>query len=270
MLQINQSILCNKVKKYAEQLQTCFGIDKFLYNHMTLDGDFFAVSNQPEFYEYYYLNNFYKYSPFYRHPDNFDSCVVFPGFIPYKRKEYIDNLMTKKFGWPAENMMLILKKEKNAIHKFLFCTKLHTKPAFNFYLNNLNLLQCFCDYFKTEMSHYHKEVNDYTINIGKLIGSEFNQINPIVPKNNDQKKIFLQSMGVPSMDASNFSSLSSQEKACLQWIFRGRSLKETAKKMHLSPRTVEHYLESIKGKLGCLTRTELLDHLHYLELMGQL
>jgi DNA-binding CsgD family transcriptional regulator len=57
---------------------------------------------------------------------------------------------------------------------------------------------------------------------------------------------------------SNFS-LSRQQIECLLWLIKGMTIKQIAKKMNLSPRTIESYLEVIKKKLHCSSRTELIE-----------
>lgn len=42
-------------------------------------------------------------------------------------------------------------------------------------------------------------------------------------------------------------------------LLLGRTCKETARAMQLSPRTIEYYIRNMKAKLSCHTRSELLD-----------
>lgn len=51
--------------------------------------------------------------------------------------------------------------------------------------------------------------------------------------------------------------LSKKQNQCLNLLVQGLKIKEIAKQMHLSPRTIEHYLEAIKAKLNCSSRAEL-------------
>ena len=56
-----------------------------------------------------------------------------------------------------------------------------------------------------------------------------------------------------------FQSLTERQTDCLYHLVRGLSIKEIARKLELSPRTVEHYLDSVKNKLNCNSRSELID-----------
>ncbi len=61
-----------------------------------------------------------------------------------------------------------------------------------------------------------------------------------------------------SVDPRILIPLSKQQTACIQELALGGSNKSIAKKLGLSPRTVEHYLEATKQKLNCETRSELV------------
>lgn len=52
--------------------------------------------------------------------------------------------------------------------------------------------------------------------------------------------------------------LSKQQNICLSLLAQGMTTKEIAKQMRLSPRTVDHYIETIKDKLNCNTRSKLI------------
>lgn len=60
------------------------------------------------------------------------------------------------------------------------------------------------------------------------------------------------------------SYLSKRENDCLYHYSRGKTTREIAVILNLSKRTVEHYLENIKNKLGVTTKSELIDKiLHF-------
>jgi steroid delta-isomerase-like uncharacterized protein len=53
------------------------------------------------------------------------------------------------------------------------------------------------------------------------------------------------------------SLLTKRERECLECLLRGKTAKETATILGLSPRTVESYIETIKRKLKCSNKGEL-------------
>lgn len=53
--------------------------------------------------------------------------------------------------------------------------------------------------------------------------------------------------------------LTQRETECLCYLVRGKTAKSIAQLLKLSPRTVEYYLDNIKNKLGCRTKSQLIE-----------
>lgn len=60
------------------------------------------------------------------------------------------------------------------------------------------------------------------------------------------------------LDNANDPTLTKRQSDCLLYLVQGLSLKQIGKKLKLSPRTVEHYLDAVKFKLNCGSRAELI------------
>ena len=56
-------------------------------------------------------------------------------------------------------------------------------------------------------------------------------------------------------------TIADREMECLFYTAGGRTAKEIAKQLALSPRTVEHYLENLKTKFNCSSKTDLRNKL---------
>lgn len=55
------------------------------------------------------------------------------------------------------------------------------------------------------------------------------------------------------------TSLSQRQSECLFLLLRGKTAKDIAKALNLSPRTVEAYIEQLKYKLSCTTKQDLIE-----------
>jgi len=53
--------------------------------------------------------------------------------------------------------------------------------------------------------------------------------------------------------------LSKRQKECLYLLVRGKSNKEIAKILHLSPRTVEEHVNEVKSKMSCSTKSQVIE-----------
>lgn len=61
-----------------------------------------------------------------------------------------------------------------------------------------------------------------------------------------------------AVEPSILTPLSPQQTDCLKELAMGFGIKKIGKNLGLSPRTVEHYLNNLKIKLGCKSRSELI------------
>jgi DNA-binding NarL/FixJ family response regulator len=60
--------------------------------------------------------------------------------------------------------------------------------------------------------------------------------------------------------ASPVEMLTNRELQVFEMLGQGSSVREIARRLHLSPKTVERYRENLKHKLGLNSASELLRH----------
>lgn len=155
----------------------------------------------------------------------------------------------RKMLYHMDHGMILVRHQKNYLETCCFSGLLEKKPLYNLFMNQQKLFSSFMDHFIASMDRkIHAHLDE-----GFLIS--------------EVKK----SWGIAQDDSSDFTHLaalcgykkllllSSQEKRCLILLKEGHSYPAIGKTMHLSPRTIEHYLESIKNKLGVDTRPELCE-----------
>jgi len=56
-----------------------------------------------------------------------------------------------------------------------------------------------------------------------------------------------------------FKNLTVRETECLCYLIRGNTAKETARRMALSPKTVEYYISNIKIKWTCYSKADIIE-----------
>ena len=54
-------------------------------------------------------------------------------------------------------------------------------------------------------------------------------------------------------------SFSKREIECLYYLMKGKTARETSIHLNLSPRTVEYYLDTLKEKLACRKKSEIIE-----------
>lgn len=140
--------------------------------------------------------------------------------------------------------------ERNARYVDYYCFGADAKKfsiVNNFYLVNLDLLQNYGHYFKEKanllIDHFEKD---------KIILSNTIEIDDSALTN----QFYL-------------SNLSNRQLQCANLLLEGNTVKEIAAYLNLSPRTIETYIDHLKHKLNCHTKTDLIVKLTKLKLVNQ-
>lgn len=210
------------------------GMTTFNYYKNYFDGSTIRLSTNREWTEHYFKKNYINTS-------NTPPLSYFKKTLNYFIWLIDDSpemLVDSAMNFNIANGISIAVKNKDSIEFFCFATELKNTAIVNFYLNNLDLLHQYCRIFKEKGE-------------GMLKVAEKNKIitNDTIIKANELKK---------TMIDSSFPVLSNQQHICVQLLLKGRTLKQIAKEMSLSVRTVEAYIKNIKLKMGCKNTIELI------------
>lgn len=136
---------------------------------------------------------------------------------------------------------------------FAFGNKYDTDATTSFYFNNLDLLQKFIFYFKKESEQLFKQAEKNRFNTPVIMKVPSLQAYlKKISRINDEKRIDFQ-----AAISDKVLPLTKQQLNCLSYFVYGKTAKEIAKILHLSPRTIESHLNDVKNKLQCASKSEL-------------
>lgn len=271
LLGFYRSPLSDKLKKTAAPLQECFGIDGFAYSLITPKGKFYQICNQPTLSEFYFSNKFYKSNPLIHHPASYCTSTFFLSDLEDGTFKAHQQIMEKEFGCGEERVLAMYKKQGQNGQLFLFFTTNKNFTAIPNFLSNLPLLDKFCFYFLSEWRNDFKKLDRFALNIPEILGQNQFRCNPITNSYSAESKIkrkFLHKLGIVSHLEEPMPQLSTREHECLVLLLEGKTAKQMAQSLTLSARTVEHYIDNIKNKFGCLTKSELFTRVSDLRLLG--
>jgi len=239
-----------------------FGITYF--GHVVIDRHqrFAAIANNPAFSEHYIKNKYYNADIHLAETDHDDSFILWDaieilGDSAKMNKEAID------FG--VDHTFTIIKMMNDEKHYFHFSTATHDRRINQVYLTNMDLLNQFTDYFRNQISEDSALRKAYTITFEPTIP---NEPDFILPNNSTSSRdIFLTCLNnqkdnnigiVTHKNKLTYQILPIQQMKCFQLLQNGASVKQIAKILKLSPKTIEHYLAIIRKKLHCQTSRELI------------
>lgn len=234
------------IKRICVPLEKFLAIPIFSYFRIESDGRFGNLSNYPEELEYYYSEQFYLDYPYLIHPSLLRSGCV------YTTVAHNTSSSEKIFNqFQMFNLLIILQQSGECVEGFVFAMKgSDSKIDVDFY-PKLEMMHQFIRYFKREARSLIESMMDAGFNLREAKGEAFFHVDTSLPLSNSDPQVlkFLQAI----------SPLSRRERQCLELFKQGNSAQATAAILGLSQRTIEHYFDSIKDKLGCNSKWELLD-----------
>lgn len=92
----------------------------------------------------------------------------------------------------------------------------------------------------------------------KIIGLTVVSIIISINESNHLNERLQLSQQKPSFDSKDMHGVTKRQFECLVFLVQGMTMKEIGKKLSLSPKTVEHYIEAMKITLQCNSRIELI------------
>lgn len=247
-----------KIKKLIEPLKLFCGVDRFWRNYHERDGSYTLIGDYPPKAEIFFENELFKGHPYFRHPRFFRSGFVIPGLYNNREYEMTQGDFTKKSD-DCFHVFLAIQMHAKGFIEYGFATSRFIPGFESTYLNHLHCFKKFIDYFETAGKKIIQDSFDHQVNISEIIGDSYHVRpdiagNLVLPKS---ELDFLASIEADSERAKSILTLTRRERITLGHYLTGATAKEIAKKLHISPRTLEKHLENAKTKLGVARRSEL-------------
>ena len=135
-----------------------------------------------------------------------------------------------------------------------------TKPL-EFYLNHPDLLQKFSHYFKDRASDLIQQSSTYRIPMPADLPVEHNTLFPEISSPMKETGSLFSLRKLPISINGRKTYLTAREVECLGELTTGSTAKMIARKLNISPRTVEAHIANIKQKLDCHHKSQLIGYM---------
>lgn len=235
-----------------------YGISFFTYFRCYDDGSVIALVSDKDIY-YHHFQQEYLMAPYI--PENMlkDKFYYFasPNNVNVKFNEaYYEYTSKFKLLYP----IYMFERYKGYVDIFVFATSDDDYKIINFYVNNMDILESFKLYFKDKAAKIVCKANKSRIVIPNCMRLNFTGLssNDDITKNVNFLKEHTNNINHILKLHFN-TKLTQRELQSLSCLLRGRTAAETAQTLNISPKTIESYIESVKNKLNCLTRSELFN-----------
>lgn len=151
----------------------------------------------------------------------------------------------------VDHGLILVKHQKDFLETACFSGSLADKPLYTLFMNEAPLFEAFMEHFKSELNSPLLSL----LNEGLLISEIKERYGTPASDPIEAKLRLLLARGC---GCKELLKLSRRERECLALLDKRLTYQEMAKALGLSARTIEHYLEAVKNKLGLETRAELL------------
>lgn len=259
-LEIDYNFVKNQKDIYdiAAPLFKYLKLDYFHFRRTFNDGSFLVLASNNDWPAYFVKNNIPITTPISQeHYDINRYFCLWEGNIPES------TLADAKNYFGIRNALAVVEKNDNYFDSFSFANNTETYHAKDYYLNHIESLLKFIPFFKEQAAKLIKEAEKSPItrptnlqdaNLDKILRLKFDDTN---------KEAFFRAIGVAkefrSKNHNLTEILTKREIECIKYLSHSMSRKEIAKKLGLSPRTIDTHLEKARIKLGYFTNKELIN-----------
>ena len=259
-LDFNYSIQ-GRLKELCHPLSYNFGISTFAYLRFLKNGKILHITNNHAWLSHYVSHNLFNDVNRYMYEIN---NIPNSGAGYYLRTGKISNNFNEvleKFGlWHGLSIYIRYPEYTEA---WCFATVSENHLIHDLYLNHINVLKHFILYFKSKGFDLLDHSDQSKLLITKTTSFELINEKPLEEKIKD----FFKKTKISSIvlgDSSKKNSISPREAECINHLSNGKSVKEIAHLLGISPRTVETYIESLKNKVGYTMKNDLINHFNKL------
>lgn len=241
------------ISKVCEPLTQFYGVNYFSYHSVSNDGMWRPLVSRPDWADFYTDQQFYLMDPFLLDPKYYQSGKVLWEMCQLQEEQkVIYDKAVDIFNFKTN--VILVERSENGCEFFGFTGPNDNHDCKALFFNGVPTLKKFCQYFKEQLAFIFDKIEADPIPIADLRKQSFfaPDLSPF-SRSFDKDRAFLE-----KIDATLRIKLSTQEKICLRLYLKVHRMKDVAEMMRLSPRTVESYLESIKIKLSCEDKSQLI------------
>jgi DNA-binding CsgD family transcriptional regulator len=233
------------------------GISYFTLYRVYKDGYRSIYTNNPDWIHFYYLNSYYKNAGI-----NLEKTPT--EFVFWSTVKNI-NIMRQRDASLAANGfgiyqgVTLIAKEERYVDFYSFGATNDRADTEKWLIYNLDLLKRFIYYFRSTAVNILRQSEQNKIYVPN--SKDFLILGTVVNPEDSKKAEFLRATQINKFYINDDVYLTKREIDCAKKMIIGSSIKETARELKLSPRTVEEYINNIKIKTGSNTKSCMIKSL---------
>lgn len=237
-------------------------ITYFGYARVNKNNEFTCINNNPDFSNYYLQHDYYNADVHLANTQELGHHIMWDCVEPTGKSK---KLYEESVQFGVQHAFTIVKKKENGISDFYhFANASPDKSINHTYLNHLDLLNIFIDYFhdKVDGTSLIHNTHEQTFSINENSAS-YSTLVTELPRN-ETRSHFISAIGQAYPEPPSISRLTNRELLCLELYSSGKTAKLIAEKLNLSRRTIETYLAKAKEKLHTNHKSALIEQYNIL------
>jgi len=244
--------LAPEIDNICQPLKQHFNVTSFVYQKNFNDGSETRLSNQPHWIEHYYTQALYKLSGFEKHPQHYQS-----GRVIWSHLTHHQPILTAACEFNIDHGFTIIKKTSDGCEFYFIGTQVKNSHLPNAYINNLDLFEKFIAYFKEQANPLLVQMSAQKIIIPNKYQHNHSLEQGLQQPSETWQQAFLRKIKINNIYLAPGIKLSQRELACAQLLIQGKTVREAAALLFISPRTAETHINHLKVKLGCRSKSAL-------------
>ncbi|EJL94418.1 response regulator containing a CheY-like receiver domain and an HTH DNA-binding domain [Herbaspirillum sp. CF444] len=243
-------IAANDVTSICQDFFRRSGINCFSYSRVYKDGSRSELWSDARALNHTFFEKKYivgSYTPdYYGHKERYailEHKVC--SFTTETRNRYIAQINDQRNLFDHAFPFKIINFTDEYCEYFLFYSSVSNVNAVGFYLNNLDMLESFVAFFKVAASKLIAQADKERL----ISGTRPHSGMPGTPVST--KNVHLGSL-------TNECELTPRQTQIAQYVIAGKTAREIATLLIVSPRTIETHIDNMKSRLGCMNKTELI------------
>lgn len=254
----NSVCLSEKIGQIVKHLQL-IDISFFQFVRAYKDGSITTLSNNDAWLELFLKEELYNMGFFSSNVFNLADGSYLWNSVPRG-----DVCAIAKTSFHIDHGLTILKKYETYANIYLFAANEANFYINNLYLNKLDLLFNFVNYFDSQIEELISK-NDIKIITNRDISFFCDTIDQIKPENYDLFSTGIKRNGYFYLHNGKNIKLTPRQFDCVSLLLKGYPNKVIASQLSLSTRTCEHYIEAVKDKFDCHSRSDLISLLNMIQ-----
>lgn len=236
--------------RFAKPLNDHLGINHFWYYRITFLGFYSYLGTHSAWNEFCFDQLSLEHFPCLRHPNVLQSGISLMKTDSDSAYKNIQQIAWDKFQ--INFNLNLIKNIPEGIEAFGFATRFDDQKEEERLINELPTLRYFIKMFREKNKKLFKLIEDNQVDLSSCFGKRFYERQKILVLPNKRDHL-LHKIGFEAA-----LSLTTREIDVLRFISNGFPASYIAKNLKLSQRTIENYIATIKCKLGCNSKVDLI------------